>query len=177
MIICANGGYDIANSLKIKPNIIVGDMDSLLENDIDEDIEILKYPKEKDYSDFELALKEAQRFKSEKIIVYGALGGRKDHEIINLNLVAHMKTPTVLIEREVEIYTVVDKLTIENKKDTICSLVSFGEGCHVCDMEGFQYCLKDEVLLPSSRGLSNIIVSQNACISIDKGVLLVIMDN
>ncbi|UCB47283.1 MAG: thiamine diphosphokinase [Spirochaetota bacterium] len=177
MIICANGGYDVAKLLNIKPNIIVGDMDSLLENIIDEDIEIIKYPREKDYSDFELALKEARGCKSEKIIVYGALGGRKDHEIINLNLVVHTKTPTALIEREVEIYNVRDTLTLKNKKDSICSLASWGEGCHVCRMEGFQYCLKNEVLLPSSRGLSNLIVSKNAFISIDEGLLLVIVNN
>jgi thiamine pyrophosphokinase len=176
VVICANGGYDVAKSLAIKPHILIGDMDSLVERDVDTSITKLQYPEEKDYSDFELALKESEKYRPERIFVYGALGGRKDHEIINIGLIAHIKIPVIITEKDVEIYNVVNRITLENQEGAICSLISYGEGCRIRATEGFRYGLKEEVLLPSSRGLSNVITANKASIIIEKGPLLVIVN-
>lgn len=175
IVICANGGYKTAISLDIEPQIVVGDLDSLQETEIDPGITVLQYPPQKDHSDFELALMEAVKLKPEKVFVYGALGGRKDHEIINVNLLAHAAVPIVFLEEEVEIYNVIRELEITEKKGRICSLVTFGESCHVEASEGFRYPLNDEILLPSSRGLSNVIDGDKACIRVKHGELLVIV--
>lgn len=175
VVICANGGYETARSLEIEPRIVVGDLDSLHDIEIGSGTAVFKHPAVKDFSDFELALKEALKLRPETIFVYGALGGRKDHEIVNITLLAHTGIPIVFMEEETEIYNVIDELEIVGKRGRVCSLVTFGDGCHISTMEGFHYLLKDEVLLPSSRGLSNIINDNRAYISIKKGTLLVIV--
>jgi len=175
VVICANGGYKTALSLGIEPHMVVGDLDSLQGAEISQGIKVLRHPPEKDHSDFELALMEAVKLKPERVFVYGALGGRKDHEIINVNLLAHATFPAVFLEEEVEIYNVIRELEIAGKKGKICSLVTFGEGCYVETTKGFRYPLKDEVLLPSSRGLSNVIDDDRAFIRVKQGSLLVIV--
>jgi thiamine pyrophosphokinase len=175
VVICADGGYKTARSLSIKPHIIVGDLDSLPLEDIDEGIEVRKYPPEKDHSDFELALAEAQRLCAKEVVVYGALGGRKDHEVINLTVTAHAGIPVALIEDEVEIHNVIRTIEITGNKGRICSLVAYCEGCRVRHMEGFRYTLKNEELSPSSRGLSNVIERDKAYITLARGSLLVII--
>jgi thiamine pyrophosphokinase len=175
LVICADGGYATARSLAIEPQIVVGDLDSLRDVKITEGTAVFKHPTVKDFSDFELALNEALKLEPEIIFVYGALGGRKDHEIINVNLLAHADIPLAFIEQDVEIYNVIKELEIIGKKGKICSLVTFQDGCHISIMEGFEYLLKDEVLPPSSRGLSNIITQDRAYINIKKGRLIVIV--
>ena len=174
-VICANGGYRTARSVSIEPQIVVGDLDSLQDGEIGGGIEIRRYPPEKDYSDFELALTEARRLAADEVFVYGALGGRKDHEIINLAVTAHAGLPITLIEETVEIHNVVKTLEITGKKGRVCSLVAFFKGCRVGHMEGFRYTLENEELRPSSRGLSNVIECNRALISIARGSLFVII--
>lgn len=174
-IICVNGGYLIARSSDVHPHYVIGDLDSLKGDVIDQGLELIKYPEEKDFSDFELALQKASELKPETIYVYGALGGRKDHEIINILLLAYSNIRAVFIEEQIEIYNVIEKLNIHEKKGYICSLVSFGGPCLVKEMEGFKYILKEEFLEPSSRGLSNIIIDNEAYIHTGKGNLIVIV--
>ncbi|MBN2324589.1 MAG: thiamine diphosphokinase [Spirochaetes bacterium] len=175
VIICANGGYKTARSFSIEPHIVVGDLDSLSAEKIGEGIEVKSYPPEKDYSDYELALGEAVRLRVEEVVVFGALGGRKDHEIVNLVVTAHAGIPVVLIEEEAEIHNVIKSLEIAGKKGSVCSLVAFCGGCRVRKMEGFRYSLTDEEIIPSSRGLSNVIERDKASITLADGSLFLII--
>ena len=57
-IICADGGYNHAKNMNIKPDILIGDMDSV--TDFMHDVEVLKYPTDKDFTDGELCIKYAK---------------------------------------------------------------------------------------------------------------------
>jgi thiamine pyrophosphokinase len=176
IVICADGGYLVAQALGIHPDYVIGDLDSLGEAEPNGKSEIIKFPSEKDFSDFELALNKSMEFGPEKIVVYGALGGRKDHEITNVLLLAFAEAPTVFIEEEVEMFNVIHDFSIRGKKNLTCSLLSFGGPTYVQEMRGFHYVLKNEELQPSSRGLSNIIMDDEAYIRIERGNLVVIVN-
>jgi thiamine pyrophosphokinase len=176
-VACANGGYSIARWAGIKPDLVVGDLDSLDREDIEEDIEVVTYPAEKDFSDFELTLKNVEPLRPDRIFVYGALGGRADHELTNILLLVKSPTPMIIIEETTEIYNVRGSLLLEEKKGCVCSLLALCGPCHVEEMRGFRYVLQDEDLAPSSRGLSNVIVEKVASISIGNGSLAVILTN
>jgi len=176
IIICADGGYAVAESLGLRPQYVIGDMDSFDDGKVYKGTEIIKFPDEKDYSDFELAMKKSVEFQPRNITVYGALGGRKDHEITNILVLAFAKAPTVFIEEEVEIFNVIGFLSLIGKKGLTCSLLPFGGSSFVTDMRGFRYILQKEELKPSSRGLSNIITDDEAYIRISKGNLVVIVN-
>jgi len=175
-VICADGGYKLAEQSGVRPNLIVGDLDSLQIEQIEKGIEVRRYPVNKDFSDFELAMQAAQEMAPEWIYVYGALGGRIDHELTNILLLASVKHPTVFIEDGLEIYGVYESLVLRGRKNCLCSLLSLGGPCHVKEIHGFEYALKDELLYPSSRGLSNIITEDEATISLISGSLIAVVN-
>ena len=170
-VICANGGFDFAASIGIKPDVVVGDLDSK-KVAISKGIKLIKYPAEKNFSDFELALEYSRRLNPDKIVVYGALGGRKDHEIINLIILAYANIPMVFVEKEIEVYNVRNSLTILDSKGKTCSLVSLSENTIIRNLEGFKYRMANELLNPSSRGLSNIITESTAKIDLEGRAVL-----
>ena len=211
MVVCANGGYTLARSLGIRPDYVVGDLDSLSREDLEgarmagdggakqksipgagrgkksgthtgfgphatQAPTVIRFPQDKDFSDFELALKKALELGPEQVFVYGALGGRKDHELINVLVLAHSPTPLVFCEQDVEIYNVTGSLFLRGKKGEVCSLLTFSDSCEIDEMRGFQYLLSHELLLPSSRGLSNRIVEGEASIQKSSGTLVVVVN-
>ncbi len=174
-IICANGGYRVASSLGIRPDIVIGDLDSISESKIEDGIEVVRYPQEKDFSDFELALQRAVDSGTERVFVYGALGGRPDHQIINILLLSNSRVPVTFIEEHALFYNVSDSLSIIGMKGCTCSLLTLAHGCRVRQMTGFRYRLDNEEIFPSSHGLSNVIESDEAHIAVSSGTLIVII--
>ena len=79
-IICADGGTRHALTLGIKPNLIVGDLDSadqsLIEKFREDGVNITAYPRDKNETDLELAMEWAIKLDSRKILIVAALGGR-----------------------------------------------------------------------------------------------------
>lgn len=175
-VICADGGYYLARKSGVVPDQVVGDFDSLDEGDVDEGIETVRFPEEKDFSDFELALGFAVERKPARIYVYGALGGRVDHELINILLLYRAPVPLVFMECGMEVYNVRGRLVLVGRAGCTCSLVSLEKGCRIRSLEGFRYKLENEVLRPSSRGLSNVIKDDRAEITVSRGRLLVMVN-
>jgi thiamine pyrophosphokinase len=175
VVVCVDGGYRLSRRSGIKPDLVIGDLDSLEDEQIEEGIEVRRYSPDKDFSDFELALRAAEEMEPGRVYVYGALGGRIDHELTNVLLLSRSKYPTVFIEENVEIYRVIEHLVLKNRKGCFCSLLPLSGPCHVEDMRGFRYILHGEMLQPSSRGLSNIITEDRATISVHSGSLIAVV--
>ena len=77
-------GLKILNEINIKPNHIVGDFDTVKSEILDlykEDtsIKIHKFNPIKDNTDTDIAIRLAVEFKSDEIIILGAIGTRVDH--------------------------------------------------------------------------------------------------
>lgn len=89
-IICADSGIKNLRDLKIKPDLLLGDFDSIEDLDRkkleDKEIEILKFPKEKDGTDTEMALEEAIKRGFDQITILAMSGTRLDHTLANLFL-------------------------------------------------------------------------------------------
>lgn len=79
----ADGGYTYAKDLGISLKWVLGDFDSVKKPNIPN---ILTYPKEKDETDAELALRLAVKEGYDKIWMIAPFGGRLDHTIANLQL-------------------------------------------------------------------------------------------
>jgi thiamine pyrophosphokinase len=174
-VVCADGGYALAASLGIEPHMIAGDLDSLGGTSPPAHIRVIRHPPDKDYSDFEIALGEAKKLRPERIAVYGALGGRVDHELINLVLLARAELPVVFVEEGAEAHNVIGVLVLEGRKGWTCSLAAFGGSCRGVRTEGLLYPLRGESLAPSSRGLSNLVVEETARVWVKRGKLLAVL--
>ena len=92
LIIAVDGGIRHPRLSGITPDILIGDLDSIDPVDLEwcqsQQVEIRKYPKEKNETDFELALDHAVGSVAGVVIVYGALGGRIDHALANIGLLS-----------------------------------------------------------------------------------------
>src|SRR5687767_12027642 len=90
LIMAADGGADLALSIGFIPDVIMGDMDSILpktlENLEKNGAEIFRFSHAKDENDLELVLIEAARRGINWIRVIGAVGGRLDQTIANVYL-------------------------------------------------------------------------------------------
>ncbi|MBC7332101.1 MAG: thiamine diphosphokinase [Synergistetes bacterium] len=90
LLICADGGGDYLYRWRIKPDILIGDMDSISKEALDyfekSGVEIKRFPKDKDYTDTHLALIEAMKHGPSEVLIIGGIGTRLDHILGNLHL-------------------------------------------------------------------------------------------
>src|SRR5450631_4011929 len=93
LVIAADAGALLAGPLGLTLDLVVGDGDSLGEPALDElgraGVAIERSPAEKDPSDTELALIAASVRGATDVVILGAFGGRLDHELANIWILAH----------------------------------------------------------------------------------------
>jgi len=85
-IICADGGYRHCEKLGVTPDLLVGDFDSI--EDIPDNIPRLELPRDKSYTDSYFAVEKAIELGYDYLLMTGMLGGRLDHTVANLQLLA-----------------------------------------------------------------------------------------
>lgn len=181
-IICADGGTEHAVNLGIVPDVVIGDMDSISTKTKEKlssgKTEWISYPKEKDFTDSELAIKYAIDRKFEEIIIVGILGNRLDHFLANIFHIAELTKNhrnIRIIEGNQHIYFVYEKITLQGKKNDQLSLISMHTDCIGITTENLEYKLQNETLpLGSTRGISNVFTEENISVHIKKGILIAI---
>jgi thiamine pyrophosphokinase len=181
-IIYCDGAVRHLERLKVQPDLIMGDMDSVdakvLEKYLASGIEILKYNRDKDKTDTQLALEYAITLKPESIEIWGSLGGRIDHALANLFLLKTAERTGIkisLIDEYCEIFAVEKEVSLEGAVGQTVSLFALGCQTEDISLNGFKYSLNNETLeMGSSRGVSNIVISSPATIYIRSGSLLVV---
>ena len=182
LIICCDGGARHFQYLKIKPDVIIGDMDSidpaLLASYSTQGIKIIKYPAKKYFTDTELALDYALSLKPEAIFIWGALGDRIDHTLANVFLLCKGQENgirTYLIDEYGEAFVLDKETSFINETGRTVSLIALSPEVTGITLSGFLYPLKEETLIMGeSRGISNVINDVRAGISVRQGKLLVI---
>lgn len=191
LVIAADGGYLRALALGLRPDVFVGDGDSLPAADLArlraEAIELEISSPEKDESDMELALLSALRRGATSVVMLGALGGRRfDHALANVSLLAL----PALAGRPVELLDGASRLALVTAPgaggdpvvrplpgavgDLVSLLPLDGEVEGVRTI-GLAYPLDDEpLMLGPARGLSNVRVHADAAVTVRRGRLLIV---
>ena len=183
---CADGGANFVFKYGKIPEIIVGDLDSIekkvLEYYKSKNILIKKFPKDKDFTDFELILKEINKISEnknsvEKIFVVGGLGKRIDMALSNLFIMEKYKNLVFLQENE-EIFYVEKSFVLKNKKEYEFSIIPISEKVEKLTLKGFKFETdKMDVKRESSRLVSNVIVENEASVEFENGKLIIILKN
>ncbi len=176
-IICADGGYKLLKDRK--PNFLVGDMDSI--GTVPEGVKVLTVPSHKNFSDGELAVREACRLGAAKIGLYGAEGGRLDHFIVNLSLLvlAHSLGVEAIIKTDsADVFYKEESFEFNTEKGQVFSLLPLGRRAVVAHAENVEYPLENLELTAAgmSRGLSNIATSDKVYIDLAEGSLFVFLN-
>ncbi len=184
-IIAVDRGLEALYNLKIVPNHVVGDFDSVstpiwefYQNN--PKVVFHKYSPEKDYTDTDIALKLAIELNSSTITIMGALGKRMDHALANIHILKEaleIGIPCQILDSYNKIYLVKEnkqlaKIETYGKYISLLPLTTTVEGI---TLKGFRYPLNNASLsVGLSLGISNEIVEEIATIELKEGILIVI---
>ena len=176
LVIAADGGVKHAEALGIRPDIILGDFDSL--GYAPEGAE--RYPVEKDDTDAMLAAKRGLQEGCREFLFYGSLDGpRLDHTLANLQMLRFLAdrgaTGRLLGLRQQVTLLRNGKLTLPPREKGDISLFAFGGEARGVTIRGLKYELEDGTLTPSfPLGVSNSFLGKSAEVSVEDGDILVI---
>ncbi len=184
MLIALDGGIKLLLDADIAPDLWIGDMDSAkkewMEEINEKKISIQNFPKEKDDSDFDLAVQFViKNFSPQQIELFGMLGGRLDHMMFNLEVAKKLMNQTFNVcfrSEEMNVFLVKgpQSRSFSSEKGDIFSLLPWESSSEGLTAHGLKYPLKRDILFPStSRGLSNLAEEEQVKIEIEKGNLIV----
>lgn len=182
LFICCDGGARHLPGMGIKPDVLIGDMDSIdpaqLAAYSAEGTKIVRYSTDKDFTDTELALDYALDLKPQKIFICCGLGGRIDHTLSNILLLVKGEEKgieTLLMDEYSEVFVLNKERTFLNDEGKTVSLIALTPEVTGITLTGFLYSLKAETLTTGeSRGISNLINADRAVIRVQSGKLLVV---
>jgi thiamine pyrophosphokinase len=187
-VIAADRGAAHARAWGWPLDLLVGDLDSLPAEDgaaiSAGGTPVITAPAAKDETDTELALAHALAQEPREIIICAALGGRADHMLANVLLLARPELAQVRV-------TLTDgresirllrgagpaptHLELPGAPGDLLSLLPLGQDAIGVTTKGLQYPLRAEtLLLGQARGVSNVFTGFKATIMLRCGSLLVI---
>jgi thiamine pyrophosphokinase len=183
-IIGADGGAARALDWGLVPQVVIGDMDSLpaaLRGELEaRGSAFIEHPRAKDETDLELALNYAVQQGAEEILVLGALGGRLDHTLANLLLLALPSLEGVLVRvvngaGEVLLVGSKRRITLQGSPGDLVSLLPIGGDACGVTTTGLAWALQsDRLRFGFSRGVSNEMTAREARVEVEQGLLLVV---
>ncbi len=177
LILAADGGLDYLTKIKLSPDLIIGDLDSVRTGILSEPC--LSYPPEKDDTDMMLSINYGLSKGYKDFQIYGGLGGRLDHTIANIQLLAFLSSKDargVLVGPDYRLTAITDEsITISGREHDILSVLSLTDICNGVTLESLKYPLKDAVLTNTyPLGISNQFTKKPAKISVKKGTLAIL---
>jgi thiamine pyrophosphokinase len=181
-IICADGGTRHALALGVKPNLIIGDMDSAEKSQLQklkvEDVAIELFPHDKNETDLELAINHAIELNPNQITIIAALGGRLDQTLANIALLTDLRLSTVDIRLDdglEQIFICRDQAQVHGRSGDLISLIPWQGAVSNVRTENLRWPLQNETLYhDKTRGISNEMLGELALISIGSGLLLIV---
>lgn len=179
LVVAADSGLDHARTLGLKPDIVVGDFDSVTTGALEAfDGPLERHPVEKDATDLELALQLAVSRHPDRIVVVGGHGGRLDHFLANA-LVLTTVPDGIDVEWRAgpaTIHLVRKAISINGVPGSHVSLVPVGGDACGVRTSGLKWQLEGEDL-PSggTRGVSNRFEQAEATVTLSSGALLVVI--
>lgn len=176
-ILAADGGANKCLKAGIKPNIVVGDLDSITPKNKMLLRGRLKQIARQDNSDFEKALDYLKTLKPKQVDIILSWGGRFDFCFSNF-LAASMYLKYFDIRfllPQATVYLLSKGAKIKAVKGTRVSLIALEEIKNI-STQNLVYSLKNESLKPGQRGLSNI-AEGNFSINFRHGKLLVYIED
>jgi thiamine pyrophosphokinase len=182
LLIAADGGALPLLRAGIVPHVAIGDMDSIDAAGLVElaahGVALRRFPREKDETDLELALLYAAAIGATAIDILGALGGRWDHTLANVALLAlpelRERRTRLLADRQT-LFLVRDAAMLEGHAGDTVSLLPLAGDAHGVTTKGLRYPLDDATLsYERARGVSNVLLDPPGHVSLREGLLLVV---
>ena len=178
LVIAADGGLRHTQALGIRPDVILGDFDSLGYTPEGANV----FPVEKDDTDAMLAVRRGLSLGLRRFLLYGSLDGpRLDHTVANfqtLQFLADRDARGCLVGKNTVASVVKNgSLTFPEGLSGTVSVFCSGADALGVTLEGLYYPLKNGTLTPGfPLGASNHFTGEKAKITVEKGSLLVLWE-
>ena len=182
VIICADGGTRHALGLDVRPDLIIGDLDSADQGAVqkfrDEGVNVETHPPDKNETDLELAINRAIEMNPKEIVIIAALGGRLDQTLANITLLTDPRLSTFDVRLDdgvEEILLCRERVEVHGRAGDLVSLIPWQGVVTGIQTEGLKWPLQRETLYPDkTRGISNEMVGDAASVSMESGLLLIV---
>jgi thiamine pyrophosphokinase len=187
LVVAADGGSATAGRLGLGIDLVVGDLDSVDPGELAalraRGIPIEQAPTDKDESDTELAVCAALARGADSITIVGGFGGRLDHLLANVGLLALAQltgVPTQLLDETTRVTLIRGgeaplEREFRGRVGDLVSLFPFGPGVEGVTTVGLAWALHDASLpVGPARGLSNRRTATVARVAVRAGLLLVV---
>ena len=183
LVIAADSGAAHALQHGCTPAIIVGDFDSLdpltAQQLQEQGTRVLSVPVEKDETDSELAIQTAIGQGASAITILGWLGGERfDHTMANILLLAGFETVPIRLVDGPSVCWLLrgpGQASIVGQVDDLLSLLPLTSDATGVRTSGLYYPLHGETLrFGKPRGVSNALTQEQAEVSLEGGLLLIV---
>ncbi|MDU4659777.1 MAG: thiamine diphosphokinase, partial [Clostridium butyricum] len=181
LIIGADKGSEYLYDYEIMPNIILGDFDSISEEKLkkieEKQVEIIKFPPEKDYTDTEIAIMEAMKRGADTIYLFGGLGTRADHSLGNIGLLLTTKNKgarLLIVDDHNKMYLADKNMSLNGSQGEIISFHALSDVVKGFEIRGAKYNLNSyDMHLLDPRAVCNEFIDTPINIKYESGELLI----
>ena len=189
-VIAADGGYAHCRQLGVEPDLILGDFDSLDEENR-RHVEALRrkqpdrvqiFPVIKDDTDMLAAMKEGLKKGFVSFDLYAAAQGKRlSHTIANIQCLNYLKEHGAsgrLMEAEETVFLLRNEtVTFDEKERGFLSLFSLGDRAEGVTIRNMKYLLDEAVVTNAFPvGVSNEFIGKAGSVTVKNGTLLVILE-
>lgn len=175
LVVCADGGANHARRLDIRPDIILGDLDSIAPStrNVFKNIPLLRIG-EQATTDLEKSIEYCLERGCTVIDIAGGIGNRIDHSTSLLGCFRkyHDRVRLREIDAMGELLPVGNRLSLPAKVGDTISLIPL-QRCSGITTRNLQYPLKNGTLESGVRdGISNVVTGSPVTVTVKKGTLL-----
>jgi thiamine pyrophosphokinase len=176
-LICADGGANYARKLKLIPDLIIGDLDSIKTSTLvfyEKKSKIIKLTRQND-TDVEKCLKFAIQKGFNEAVLLGVTGNRLDHTFCNLGIVIKFfeRIKIKLIAEESLLIPYTGMVELKTTPGEIISLYGFDKKTKISS-RGLRYPLKNHPLpFGEKESTSNEALSERIFLEIKGGIIFV----
>jgi len=177
MVVAADSGLALALGAGIEPDLVVGDMDSLVDISMLERFtpdRIVRFPRDKDETDAEIGLRLMTERGCDEVTIVGGGGGRVDHLIAVALLFERDRPPRRWLTDQADIWLVEDEGIFEGWEDSTVSIFPVGERAAGMHSEGLQWPLDGLEFRRGYYGISNRATGRRVRVTISAGKILVV---
>ena len=187
IIIAADGGARHCIEIGIIPQFVVGDFDSLSEEEIiflkSNGAELIKYSTQEDQTDLELAIKLAINQGYKNISIFGAFGGRWDMTFANILLMASpnffgIQFKIIGADTTAYILRSGETLQFQSQPGTTVSIMPIGGSATGITYNGLKWPLENAILpFGTPKGVSNQTTQNVSEIFLKEGIILIFIND
>jgi len=177
-VIAADGGLTYLQQADIKADLVIGDFDSLAE--MPKHPNVIKLKCEKDETDTYEAVQEGMKRGYTTFHIYGGTGGRIEHTVANMQVLAYMaqnKVRGYLFDKDKIITAITDDtIKFDSQHEGYISIFSHSDKATGVFLKGLKYELDNATVFNTFPvGVSNEFAGEESSVTVTEGTLIIIL--